>query len=68
MLFTRQYEVCLMSVDLKFNDEFCALVLEFTGRPLEYHIRAESTGLEFGWYCYCAGQKSRLSGDTEDER
>jgi len=46
------------------RDSFKAFVLEWTGRSLEQHHAAGTTGLEFAWACWLRG--GRLT-DAERE-
>ena len=45
------------------RDSFKAFVLEWTGRSLEQHHAAGTTGLEFAWACWLRGRRL-----TDEER
>ena len=34
---------------------FEQMVEQWTGRDMEYHVRAGTTGMEFSWHCYQRG-------------
>lgn len=40
--------------DLTDREKFEAHVLNWTGRDIAYHMRAKTTGMEFGWSCWQA--------------
>ena len=46
------------------RSEFEAFVLEWTGRDMAYHVRAETTGLDFAWACW---QRAQAQGWMEFE-
>jgi hypothetical protein len=37
--------------------EFAQLIEQFTGRPIEYHIRAKTTGIDLAWVAFVEGRK-----------
>jgi hypothetical protein len=37
--------------------EFAQLIEQYTGRPIEYHIRAKTTGLDLAWVAFFEGRK-----------
>ena len=47
------------------RDSFKAFVLEWTGRSLEQHHAAGTTGLEFAWACWLRG--GRLTDAEREE-
>jgi hypothetical protein len=37
--------------------EFEQLILQYTGRTIDYHVRAKTTGLDLAWIAFAEGRK-----------